>query len=199
MFRDWDETTRNWASPGTDGENLRFFDFPAYYLMGLAGLSRQDMQRNLEPFGLSMPEWRLLCTVGECSPARLSVIARLTNMDKAQVSRTLRSAQAKALVESHMLPVDPPASSNRLPPVAGRLHVSITPAGCSILHQIMPLVQRDQLRLLELMNAEERRIVIRVARRLFAQLGEETAAGSARGFRGDTEEPGAIARQGQVG
>ena len=79
LLKDWDETQRNWANPGARGEKLRFFDFPAYHLMGLAGLAKQGMvHKYLEPWGLSMPEWRLLSTVAECSPIRFSRIAQLT-------------------------------------------------------------------------------------------------------------------------
>lgn len=202
MLKDWEETGRNWASPGSQGENLRFFDFPAYYLMGLAGLAKQGMLRNfLEPWGLSMPEWRLLSTVAECSPIRFSRIAQLTAMDKAQVSRALRTAQGKGLVESSVLPVELPGHSPGRPASVGRVHVSITTAGREVFDKVMPAVQQDQLRLVELMTPEERRIVIRLARRLFAQLREEgAAAASARSFRNDAGELAAAGGTlGQVG
>ncbi len=177
LLKDWEETGRIWADPGSEGENLRFVDFPAYWLMGLAGLAKHGMVRNhLEPCGLSMPEWRLLSTVAGCSPIRFSRIAQLTAMDKAQVSRALRTAQGKGLVESSFQPVvgagAPPAQA----PAVRRVHVAITPAGRAMYERVMPTVQRDQLRMLAVMTPEERRIVIRLARRLFAQLGEQGAA-----------------------
>ena len=185
MLKDWEETGRNWASPGPRGENLRFFDFPAYYLMGLAGLAKQGMVKNhLEPWGLSMPEWRLLSTVAECSPIRFSRVAQLTAMDKAQVSRALRTAQGKGLVESSVLPVALDDRHSERPTQVGRVHVSITAAGREVFDKVMPAVQRDQLKLLELMTPDERRVVIHLARRLFAQLNEPTSTESGlRGFR----------------
>jgi DNA-binding MarR family transcriptional regulator len=189
-MKDWEETGRNWANPGAEGENLRFFDFPAYFLMGLAGLAKQGMVRNhLEPCGLSMPEWRLLSTVAECSPIRFSRIAHLTAMDKAQVSRALRTAQGKGLVASSLQSVELTLVSPGQPPAARRVHVSITAAGRELFERVMPAVQRDQLRMLEVMSAEERRIVIRLARRLFAQLNEEGALpASGRSLPGEAGE-----------
>lgn len=194
LLKDWDETVKNWASPGSRGENLRFFDFPAYFLMGLAGLAKQGILRNfLEPWGLSMPEWRLLSTVAECSPIRFSRIAQLTAMDKAQVSRALRTAQGKGLVESSVLEVELAGRGPGKPTSAGRVHVSITPAGREVFDKVMPAVQGDQLQLLELMTPEERRVLIRLARRMFAQLQQGNGRDASRGFHA---EPGELAVSG---
>jgi len=190
LLKDWDETVKNWANPGSRGENLRFFDFPAYFLMGLAGLAKQGMLRNfLEPWGLSMPEWRLLSTVAECSPIRFSRIAQLTAMDKAQVSRALRTAQGKGLVESSVLEVELAGRGPGKPASAGRVHVSITAAGREVFAKVMPAVQGDQFQLLALMSPEERRILIRLARRMFAQLkGGDGRDGAGRGFHAESGE-----------
>lgn len=185
MLNNLEETGKHWASPGAQGENLRFFDFPAFYLMSLAGMAKQDMVRNhLEPWGLTMPEWRLMSTVAERSPIRFSQIAQLTAMDKAQVSRALRSAQAKGLVESSILTVP----NGHVAGGVGRMHVSITAAGRETFSKVMPSIQRQQLRLLELMSPEERRVVARVARRLICELSQADAGAPARGYQPETGE-----------
>lgn len=185
MLKDWDKTDRNWAEPGARGENLRFFDFPAYHLMGLAGLAKQGMvRRHLEPWGLSMPEWRLLCTVAECSPIRFSRIAQLTAMDKAQVSRALRTAQGKGLVESSILA--PGGEARPAGSAQGRVHVSITAAGRELFAKVMPSIQRDQLRLVEVMSPEERQVLVRLAQRLFTHLQQDNSRDlMPRGYRID--------------
>lgn len=189
MLNNLEETGKHWASPGEQGENLRFFDFPAFYLMSLAGMAKQDMVRNhLEPWVLTMPEWRLLSTVAERSPIRFSQVAQLTAMDKAQVSRALRSAQAKGLVESSMLTV----SNGRASGSAGRMHVSITAAGRETFDKVMPSLRREQLRLLELMTPEERRVVARVARRLISEFATAQISGKLRGFPAETGELAAV-------
>lgn len=171
----WEETARNWISPGTRGERLRFHDFPAFHLMSLAaGVKHALVHRFLDPWGLSMPEWRLLSTVAECSPVRFARIAELTAMDKAQVSRALRIAQGKGLVDTAMLPAGDGAEGER--PGAGRFHVLITDEGREVHARIMPQAQRDQLRLIELMSPEERRTVVKVAQRVFALLEDDLDA-----------------------
>lgn len=197
LLKDWEETGRIWDSPGPRGEKLRFFDFPAHCLMGLAGLAKQGMVRkHLEPWGLTMPEWRLLSTVAEYSPIRFTEVVRLTAMDKAQVSRALRTGQAKGLVESSVLAVELEEPGGRGTPV-GRVHLSITPAGRELFDKVMPAMQRDQLRLVQLMSPEERRIIIRLARRLFVQLMEEAGDRALPGgCRGDAGELAAAAAPG---
>jgi DNA-binding MarR family transcriptional regulator len=166
----WDETEQNWAEPGPRGEKLRFQDFPAFHLMSLAGLAKHAMMnKHLEPWGLSMPEWRLLTTVAQHSPIRFARIATLTAMDKAQVSRALRTAQGKGFVQTAIMPAER-RNSPEGPTVAGRVVVTITQAGREIHDQVMPLAQRDQLRLIELMSADERQMLLQVAHRLFAAL-----------------------------
>jgi DNA-binding MarR family transcriptional regulator len=175
LNRNWDETGRNWLAPGTWGEKLRFHDFPAFHLMGLAGLAKHAMAfKCLEPWDLSMPEWRLLSTVAEHSPLRFARIAQLTAMDKAQVSRALRTAQEKGLVESSLVPPTSRPSAANGKPAAGKLQVALTAAGRAIYEKVMPLVQREQMRLIELMTPDERRILLDITQRLFAVLRDDT-------------------------
>lgn len=185
MNRDWDETGRNWIAPGVWGEKLRFHDFPAFHLMGLAGLAKHAMAfKCLEPWDLSMPEWRLLSTVAEHSPLRFARIAQLTAMDKAQVSRALRTAQEKGLVESSLQPAAdrPQAPDGR--PAPGKLQVALTAAGRAIYDKVMPLVQREQMRLIELMTPDERRVLLTITQRLFAVLREDAQESPARSAHG---------------
>lgn len=197
MHTQWVETESNWVAPGANGEQLRFQDFPVYHLMNLAGLAKQSMMhRHLEPFSLSMPEWRLLTTVAQHSPIRFARIAEITAMDKAQVSRALRTAQGKGHVQTAIMPAGRPALGVAGASAAGRVEVVITPAGREIHDQVMPLVQRDQLKLLELMTPDERRTLLQFAQRMFAALAAETEpVPAARAFR---SEQGDVAAAGHI-
>lgn len=201
MFRDWDQIGHNWVTPGQRGEHLRLSDFPAMHLIGLAGLMKQSMLRShLEPWGLSMSEWRVLSLVAAHSPVPFARIAQLADLDKAQVSRALRVAQGKGHVETAAVATGQRPGVRRAEVPRSRVMVAITAAGREIHDKIMPLVQRDQLRLLQMLSPEERRMLLRLVQRLDAQLRAELGRASQWLSHGEQAEPGAhalrVAQQG---
>lgn len=192
MFRDWDQIERNWVMPGQRGERLRLKDFPALHLIGLAGLMKQSMlRRHLDPWGMSMSEWRVLAIVAAHSPVQFARIAQLAALDKAQVSRALRVAQGKGHVGTAAHTAEQRAAGDgaQLPP--SRVMVSITAAGREIHDQIMPLFQRDQLQLLQMLSPEERHMLLRLVQRLDAALRAQLAGTGRRALHGEQPEPGA--------
>lgn len=172
MLGDWAAVQEAWSEPGPHGENLRFQDFPAFHMITLANLAKSLVSRAcLEPAGLSVPEWRLLTTLVAGVPVPFAHIAALTMMDKGQISRTLRSAQGKGLVATEIVPLErrPDAGVSSI----GRVMVRITRQGLEVYERVMPQAQRSQLRLIELMSPEERRMVIDIGRRLYNRLSED--------------------------
>lgn len=167
---DWNQIQNAWIDPGPGGENLRFQDFPAFHMMTLANLAKASVSRAcLEPAGLSVPEWRLLTTVVSGGPVPFAQIASLTLMDKGQISRTLRTAQSKGLVETEVMPLERRPQDSTVSSI-GRVMVRITRSGREIYEKVMPEAQRTQLRLIELMTPEERRTVVDLGRRLYKRL-----------------------------
>lgn len=170
MLNGWPDVDETWSRPGAAGENLRFHHFPAFHLMTLASLAKAGISRFcLEPAGLSMPEWRLLTAVVGDEQVPFAQVAAMTMMDKGQISRTLRTAQSKGLVETEVQPLErrvPDASVSSM----GRVMVRITQAGREVYEKVMPGAQLSQLRLIELMTPEERRTVVDLARRFHEQL-----------------------------
>lgn len=173
MLNDWTEVHKAWMEPGEMGENLRFQDFPAFHMITLANLAKSFVSRAcLEPAGLSVPEWRLLTTLVGGLPVPFAHIAALTMMDKGQISRTLRTAQSKGLVATEVVPLDRRPQDAGVSSI-GRVVVRITGAGREAYDRVMPEAQRSQLRLIELMTPEERRMVIDLGRRIYARLTED--------------------------
>jgi DNA-binding MarR family transcriptional regulator len=169
LLKIWPEMENAWANPGTQGENLKINEFLTFHLLRLASLAKGSVSREyLEPAGLSVPEWRLLATVVYFSPIPFSDITAMTTMDKGQVSRTLRTAQAKGYVETEILPPDrraePGASS------ISRVMVRVTQAGRELHDKVMPIAQRYQMGLIDLMTPEERRVVLDVVKRLYGHM-----------------------------
>lgn len=178
MVNDWSEVHKAWTDPGSSGENLRFQDFPAFHMITLANLAKASVSRAcLEPAGLSVPEWRLLTTLVSGMPVPFAQIASLTLMDKGQISRTLRTAQSKGLVETEVMPLERRPQDAGVSSI-GRVMVRITQAGREVYAKVMPEAQRSQLRLIELMSPEERRTVIDLGRRLYERLMSDLRARS---------------------
>lgn len=169
MPKSWPEAGA-WADPGAHGSNLKINEFLTFHLIRLAGMAKNCVTREyLDPAGLSVPEWRLLATVVTYSPIAFSDVVAASTMDKGQVSRTLRSAQAKGLVSTEVVPGqlrpnDPYASS------ASRILVSATPAGREMYEKVMPVAQSYQLGLIELMTPEERQVMLDVLQRLYRHM-----------------------------
>jgi DNA-binding MarR family transcriptional regulator len=174
MFKGWGEVEAAWADPGQQGGNLRVSEFPTFHLLRLASLAKGlAVRRYLTPAGLSVPEWRLLSTVAHFSPIAFTDIAAMTTMDKGQVSRTLRTAQTKGHVLTELLPAD--RSSAESGAASGnRVVVSITAAGRELYEQVMPIAQRFQAGLIEMMDPQERRVMLDLLRRLDKYLEAES-------------------------
>jgi DNA-binding MarR family transcriptional regulator len=170
VFKNWPEVETAWADPGAQGSNLKVHEFLTFHLVRLASIAKACVTREyLDPAGLSVPEWRLLAAVVVFSPIAFADIVAMSTMDKGQVSRTLRSAQAKGLVVTELVqgdrrPSDPGASSS------SRIVVSPTPAGRQMYEKVMPMAQRYQVGLIELMTPEERRVVLDVLLRLYRHM-----------------------------
>lgn len=170
MVKIWPDPNGSWSDPGPEGANLRINEFLTFHLLRLASIAKASVAREyLDPAGLSVPEWRLLATVANFSPLPFSDITAMTTMDKGQVSRTLRSAQAKGLVATELLPAERRGAAETLAssPSISRVIVSITPSGRSLYEKVMPVAQRYQAGLIGLMTPEERQVMLDVLQRVY--------------------------------
>jgi DNA-binding MarR family transcriptional regulator len=172
MTKFWPGAEGSWTDPGPDGANLKLNEFLTFHLLRLSSIAKASVARAyLDPAGLSVPEWRLLASVANYSPMPFSDITAMTAMDKGQVSRTLRSAQAKGLVETQLVPADRRgASEGGTSASISRVIVSITPAGRELYGRVMPIAQSYQAGLLNLMSVEERRMLFDVLQRVHRYL-----------------------------
>lgn len=168
----WPDADGSWSDPGPDGANLKVNEFLTFHLLRLSSLAKASVAKvYLDPSGLSVPEWRLLASVANFSPLPFSDITAMTTMDKGQVSRTLRSAQAKGLVETELVPADRRSSGEMGGSASiSRVIVRITPAGRELYAKVMPVAQSYQAGLLNLMSAEERRVLLDVLQRVYRYL-----------------------------
>jgi DNA-binding MarR family transcriptional regulator len=158
-----------WQALSRNGTGLNVDEFLTFRLTRLSNALRTNLtKRYLEEFGLSLPEWRLLALVTRFSPLRFSELTSRSSMDKGQVSRTLRSAQAKGYVATELVTQDRRSEAGSTS--ISRVVVTVTPAGREIYEKVMPVAQRYQMGLLELMNPDERRVMLDVLQRLYRHL-----------------------------
>jgi DNA-binding MarR family transcriptional regulator len=173
MNKSWPDATNGWRDLGVEGANLQVNEFLTFHLLRLASLAKATVTKEyLEPAGLSVPEWRLLASVANFSPLPFADITSMTSMDKGQVSRTLRSAQGKGYVVTQLVPVDRRQSDTSSSSMS-RVVVSVTPAGLEVYRKVLPTAQRYQASLLELMEPQERRVMLDVMQRMYRHLVAE--------------------------
>lgn len=145
-------STSAWRNPGANGELLHVQNFPTFLLSRLDSLARSKLTRAyLERARLSMPEWRLLTLIATLSPTTYPDLAQISTMDKGQISMTLRTLVARGWIKWDGAAVNDGARRRR--PVRV---IAITARGRTEINKIMPDARKMQLRLLELLEEDDR-------------------------------------------
>lgn len=157
-----------WLEPGPNGENLNVEDFPSFLFWRVANSIKSHLTgRYLEPFEITLPEWRVLGLVARLSPAPFGELVLRSSMDKGQLSRTLRLIARRGFVRTSAIPLDRRGRRSRN---AARMEVRITAKGAALCARIVPVARQSQMVLLGMMDAEEQRVLLRVLRRMLKRL-----------------------------
>ncbi len=147
-----------WLDAGPRGGGLSFDDYPAALLMRAAGTVQLAYTSvHAREHGLSVPEWRILGRLHESAPIQLAALCRVSLFDKAYAGRVLRGLEARGLVAMR---IDEAHKRRQI--------VDITPAGRELAQIITPIARRNQMRLLEVLEPEERRALYQTLRKLLA-------------------------------
>ena len=112
-----------------------------------------------ERFGIDVPEWRVIATLGDCGRARARDIAASTRMHKSMVSRAVAR-----LTELGWVARSANANDRREAPL------QLTAAGLEVYRQLVPLVLDYQNRLLGALSESERQTLDRLLAKLERQL-----------------------------
>lgn len=105
------------------------------------GISRIYGQR----FGLVLREWRVIAVLAQYAPTSARNVIERSGMDKARVSRAVRSLTTRGLVRAAPDPSD--SRARRL---------ELTAAGRKLYAQVVPISLERQRRLLSALTATER-------------------------------------------
>ena len=111
-------------------------------------------------FGLEVPEWRVMATVGEERGCTAQFIAASTRMHKTRVSRAIAQLRARGLLERAA------SSSDRR-----ELQLRLSVSGRRMYAQLVPLALAREEELLAALGPAERRAFLGALERLEAHLG----------------------------
>jgi DNA-binding MarR family transcriptional regulator len=164
--------TSSWQRPGSRGQNLAIEDFPSLILTRIGAVAKWKITKHyVEPFGLSLPEWLLVALLARHPAVTHRQIRDRTFMDKGQISTTLRTLIARGLVAAHA------SGGARVAPRSGsRAEMSLTAKGKALYLRIMPTAQEAQLRVLRFFDADERKQLQALLRRMLAALDGMTVS-----------------------
>lgn len=112
-----------------------------------------------EEFGVSVPEWRILANLAEKGELSPSDIASQTSMDRARVTRGIKELRAKRCLLKRR-----DVSDQR----AYRLRLSVT--GETLYRKIVPLALAWEQSLLQSLESEEHRELLRILDKLSERL-----------------------------
>lgn len=150
------------------GGGLHIEHFITFRLTRLSNALRTNVtKRYLEEFDLSLPEWRLLALVTRFSPLRFSELTVRSNMDKGQVSRTLRVMTKRGLTKMKSLK----RGSAHAEALAAPVVVSVTAKGKALYKSVLPAAQRRQAEILLTLNDKERVALYDTLEKLFTAFG----------------------------
>jgi DNA-binding MarR family transcriptional regulator len=129
---------------------LRLEEFVPFRLNRLAdavSLNLSDIYR--DRFGLEIPEWRVLVTIGQFQERTAQQISLSTRMHKSRVSRAVASMEDRKLVERTSNAED------------GReMRLCLTKAGERMYAALVPLALERERELLSCLSDSERRIFL---------------------------------------
>ena len=147
---------------------LKLEDFLPYRLNVLASLVSQALSRiYVERYGLGVPEWRVLVTLGEFGVMTGKAVGAHSQMHKTKVSRAVAELEKRKLVARRANRADLRES-----------FLSLTVAGRTIYEELAPGALEFARRLAEVVDPADRAAFERAVQRLTERsraLAEETA------------------------
>lgn len=126
-------------------ESLVLADFLPYRLSVAAATASEGLARLYGArFGIAIPEWRVVATVGEFGSITAGAIGRHARMSKVKVSRAAASLEARGLIARAANPAD-----------RREAFLVLTPEGAALYRAIAPLALDYAARLVACLAPEE--------------------------------------------
>ncbi|PPD16648.1 MAG: transcriptional regulator [Methylobacterium sp.] len=155
-----DSLSENRNPATTEGEVLELEGFLPYRLNVLATLVSQSLARVYgERFGISIPEWRILATLGQFPEMTAREIGQHSRMHKTTVSRAVSALEKRELVARR-----PNRQDMR------EAFLAMTPQGQAIYAEIVPLARSFAQDLTRNIRPEDLAVLDRVLSQLMGCL-----------------------------
>lgn len=126
---------------------LELTGFVPYRLNRLAvGVSNHLSDIYRERFGLDVPEWRVMATVGSQHGCTAQHIAESTRMHKTRVSRAIAHLEERDLIERASSTADRRAREVRLTKAGRRMYAELVPLVLERERELLACLGKEQLR-----------------------------------------------------
>jgi DNA-binding MarR family transcriptional regulator len=147
-----------------DEAPLRLEEFLPYRLNVVASLASQALSRvYAERYGIGVPEWRVLVTLGQYGTMTGKAIGAHSHMHKTKVSRAVAQLETRKLIARRANREDM------------REHIlALTPAGRAIYQDLVPVAAAFARRLIEAVDPADRAAFDRALARLTERAGKLT-------------------------
>jgi DNA-binding MarR family transcriptional regulator len=149
---------------------LRLEGFLPYQLNVVASVVSQALSRiYAERYGIGVPEWRILVTLGQFGTMTGKAVGAHSHMHKTKVSRAVSTLEKRKLLVRRANRAD-----------LREAFLSLTPAGLAIYHDLAPSALEFAQRLTEAIDPADRKAFLRGLERLTQQsavLAKEAAPG----------------------
>jgi DNA-binding MarR family transcriptional regulator len=153
------------ADVPADSVPLKLEEFLPYRLNVLAALVSQALSSvYAERYGIGVPEWRVLVTLGQFGMMTGKAIGAHSHMHKTKVSRAVAQLEKRKLLARRVNRAD-----------MREAFLSLTPAGRAMYEDLAPVALDFALRLFEVLDPADRDAFDRAVRRLTARSAELSA------------------------
>ncbi len=156
MARNVEADERKAERASGDAAPLKLEDFLPYRLNVVASLASQALSRiYADRYGIGVPEWRILVTLGQFDTMTGKQIGAHSHMHKTKVSRAVAQLEARALLARRANRAD-----------RREAFLSLTPAGRAIYEDLAPTALQFVRRLSEAIEPSDRAAFERALKRL---------------------------------
>lgn len=149
----------------TENGPLKLEEFLPYRLNVLSSLVSEALSSiYADRYGIGIPEWRVLVTLGEFGMMTGKAVGAHTHMHKTKVSRAVAQLEKRKLVSRRVNRAD-----------MREAFLSLTPAGRAMYEDLAPIALDFADRLLRVLDASDRAAFDRAVQRLTLRSAELTA------------------------